>query len=263
MTIGLWGGNMNELDAKQFVHLPTGIKILALAMLLGGMAASLAVIYLFFDSTGSRDWGLIGISGGQFMLTTFVVALVLFYSQTDANIDTLSRSADRFLAADGVLGGALARVTPADGQPLRVERGSRRDLFGYDYALLDRKGATVMRLWCGLNVNRFIVIYRLADPLHETRGRATFVARLRAIFAFSFGGAEAVSYKVNYEPVPDLPNQVSVWLSVATEADLLTNPALKLFWSQDIAMMTESVLRTALRHTDDVRLETVARPLPL
>lgn len=254
---------MGDIDAKQFVHLPGWIKLLALVMLLGGLAASVVVIYLFFGDDGSRDWVLIGISGGQFMLTTFVVALILFFSQTDANIATLRDSARRFLAADGALGAALGQVTLADGAPLRVAQGERLDLFGHDYALLDAAGNMVLRLWCGLNVNRFIIIYRFADPHHLTRPRDAFVARLRAILAFSLGGAEAVNYKVNYEPVPGSPDLVSVWLTVSTQEDLLTNPALKLFWSQDIAMMTESVLRTALRHVDEVRLETRTLPLPL
>lgn len=254
---------MGNLDAKHFVHLPRWTKIVALFMLLGGLTASALVIYLFFDSGGSRDWVVIGISGGQFMLTSFVVALVLFFSQTDANIGTLRASARQFLAADGVLGVALGQITLADGAPLTVEQGDRADLFGHDYALQDAADTPVMRLWCGLNVNRFIVIYRVADPRAPERNRAAFIARLREIFAFSLGGAEAVNYKVNYEPVPGAGDLVSIWLTVTTQEDLLTNPSLKLFWSQDIAMMTESVLRTALRHTDDVRLETATRPLPL
>lgn len=40
------------------------------------------------------------------------------------------------------------------------------------------------------------------------------------------------------------------------------NPGEKLFWSNDIAMMTESFLRTAQRNADWVRLSKIpARPL--
>ena len=231
--------------------------------MIGGLAASVVVIVLFFNARGNRDWVLIGIGGGQFMLTSLVVAVVLFFSPTDANIATLRRSAAHFLAADGTLGAALSRITLADGTPLHAVQGERADLFGHDYALDDGDGATVVRLWCGLNVNRFIVIYRLANPHVATVGQEAFVARLKQIFAFSLGGAASVGYAVNYEGVPGAGDLVSVWLTVATGEDLLTNPALKLFRAQDIAMMTESFLRTALRHADEVRLETRTLPLPL
>lgn len=56
---------MGSLDAKHFVHLPHWTKLLCLLLLTGGLAASVAVIALFFDSGGNRDWVLIGISGGQ------------------------------------------------------------------------------------------------------------------------------------------------------------------------------------------------------
>ena len=46
-----------------------------------------------------------------------------------------------------------------------------------------------------------------------------------------------------------------------TEPDLLTNPLQKLFWSQDVAMMTESFIRTALRN--GLNLTTRCRPAPL
>ena len=42
---------------------------------------------------------------------------------------------------------------------------------------------------------------------------------------------------------------------------LLTNPLQKLFWSQDVAMMTESFMRTALRN--GLNLTTRCKPAPL
>ena len=42
---------------------------------------------------------------------------------------------------------------------------------------------------------------------------------------------------------------------------LLTNPLQKLFWSQDVAMMTESFIRTALRN--GLNLARRCKPAPL
>ena len=44
-------------------------------------------------------------------------------------------------------------------------------------------------------------------------------------------------------------------------ANFSTNPLQKLFWSQDVAMMTESFIRTALRN--GLNLTTRCKPAPL
>lgn len=246
------------IDAKQFLHMPTWAKLLCLLLLASGIIASAGLIIRFFGSDGgNRDWLLIGFSGGQFLITTFVIALVLFVSQTDANIGNLRARADNFLSV--ILPEALARITLDDetAEPITVVRNDRRDIFGYDY-MLYCGGEKVIRLWCGLNVHRLIVIYRM-----QASGRtvAARVKKLQEVFAFSLGGAESVNYKVSFEPLPGDESTISVWLTVATEKDLLTDPALKLFWSQDIAMMTESLLRTARRNADKVTLDQ-SRPRP-
>ncbi|MDF7774392.1 hypothetical protein P1X14_03965 [Sphingomonas sp. AOB5] len=248
------------VDAKHFIHLPGWAKALCLGLLGIGIVASISIVFRFFNGHGNTDWLLIGISGAQFLITTFVIATVLFVSQTDANIGNLRKRAEHFL--DEILPTALSRVTPDDAGATgcEVTRGTRCDIFGYDY-LLHRDGQPLARLWCGVNVSRLIVIYRVRNP--DPEGDVTaFVERLKRIFRFSLGGAESVGYKVSYEPLPSSREVVSIWLTVATEKDFLTDPALKLFWSQDIAMMTESLIRTALRHKDELRLELKTLPRP-
>lgn len=253
------------LDAKQFIHLPAWAKALCLATLACGIAASLAVMVRFWGTGDSRDWVLIGISGVQFLVTTFVVVVVLFLSQTDANIATLEARAEAFLA--DILPRALARITldEDDGTqattPLTVARGERRDIFGHDYAIGSSDGP-LMRLWLGVNVSRIIVIYRFVDPV-ASRPMDAFVAALHQVFRFSFAGAEAVGYDPPHvEPLAGVARTVSVWLTASVQPDFLTDPAAKLFWSQDVAMMCESILRTARRHRDDVRLDLTTRPRP-
>lgn len=53
----------------------------------------------------------------------------------------------------------------------------------------------------------------------------------------------------------------SIWLTAPAEKGLLTNPTEKLFWAQDIAMMTGSFLRAALRNGIELRTDAKAAPL--
>ncbi len=248
------------LDAKHFVHLPRWAKALCLGTLALALLAALAVVARSLG-TGDQDWLLIGISGVQFLATTFVIAVVLFVSQTDANIATLRARAEQFLI--DTLPAALARITLADPQapPLTVSRGVHSDIFGYDYAI-EQGGVPLLRFWCGVNVGRMIVIYRFADP-EPTLPIGDFAERVQRVFHFSLGGAAAVGYKPSFEPLPGSAGAVSMLRTVVTQPDFLTDPAVKLFWSQDVAMMTESILRTGLRHEGEVRLDVASRPHPL
>lgn len=267
------------IDAKNLVHLPLWAKLICLCALSLGIVTSIGFTVRFFGANDSRDWVLIGITSMQFLITTLVVAVVLFASQTDANIATLSKRAETFLSS--TLPEALDRVTLDDEGATRIvaERGRLRDIFGYDYELRRRvesgRGELLMRLWCGVNVGRLIVIYRFSDPSRAVpldgspdaartlRSPGDFIKELETIFRFSFSGAEAAGYKKpHFEPLPSDNGIVSAWLTADTTPEFLTDPAAKLFWSQDIAMMIESVLRTALRHPTEVALDLSTRPRP-
>lgn len=247
-------------DSKQFIYLPLWTKVAVTGLFCIGLIVSLTMIIRFLGSSYDFDWLLLGFSGAQFGLTALATFLVLCFSQTDANIRNLERRTENFLRE--VMPDKLSRITFPDmvEQRLTVRCGEVRDLFGYPIEICDGD-RSVMRLWCGVNVSRIIVIYRMENPCRVSQ--ANFIKRLQRIFAFSLGGAETVGYAVNYEPVPDRPNLVSVWVTVAASPDLLTDSAQKLFWAQDIAMMTETILRTAKRHSEQVRPDLTTFPAPL
>lgn len=248
-------------DSRQIIYLPFWTKAVVTILFVIGLAVSLAVIVRFIGSDDSLDWLLLGVSGVQFGMTALATFLVLCFSQTDANIRNLERRTEQFLRQ--VVPDKLGRITypGMTADRLAVSCGERRDLFGYPIEIADA-GRPILRLWCGVNVSRIIVIYRVENPRPGV-SKANFLERLRQIFAFTLGGAEAVGYAVNYEPVPGSPKLVSIWVTVAASPDLLTDSAQKLFWAQDIAMMTESLLRTARRHADEVRPDLVTQPAPL
>lgn len=249
----------SSLDAKRLVYLPLWARIFCIVTLGVGLVLSSAVVIGYFGSSDNRDWVLIGLTSAQFLITTLVIAVVLFVSQTDATIGDLTKRTDQFLSV--TLPSALASISVDDeAASYAVVRSRRIDIFGRDYTVT-RNGIPVIRLWFGVNVSRVIVIYRVIDPNPIHDGEA-FLKVLNTTFRFTLGGAKAVGYKTSIEPIANLPGHVSIWLTAPTDADFLTNPMQKLFWAQDVAMMTESMLRTALRHPLEVRLDLQNRPGP-
>ncbi len=238
----------SNLDSRNIVHLPTWAKIAVVATLGVGFVLCVAVVVRFFGVKDNTDWLLLGVGSIQFIITALIASIIVFFSQNDANIKSLKDRTSNFL--NSVLKEALEQIT-FDGMisiKLNVKVDKRRDLFGHEFTILD--GSTpVLRMWCGLNVHRLIVIYHFVNPDPET-GSSDFANVLETVFRFTFGGAKALKYSVSYEPVPDKMNLVSVWATVAGERGLLTDPAEKLFWAQDVAMMTESVIRTSQRNAD-------------
>lgn len=152
-------------------------------------------------------------------------------------------------------------------------------------------------IWVGFNVHRIFMIYFIDRPSPERldellfkrsleknekgmiksntissaeiiqapveRNDDPFISLIKEIFSFTFGGAEKVGFHVNYEPaLIQGKDIVSIWASVQVDPELLMNPGQKLFWANDVAMMTESFLRTALRNSPYVQLSQIpARPL--
>jgi hypothetical protein len=175
---------------------------------------------------------------------------------------------------------------------------AKKDIFGRLYTCRIGEGKNALiptfKLWLGLNVYRIFVIYLIEvqpDNAHFAAWRANRVSSAAApgphgrdtsangddtsardadfatwlreeAFKFTFGGAEKVGYSANFECVQfGADRLVSIWLTVEAAPNFLTNPAQKLFWSQDIAMMTESYIRTALRH--ELELQVVHSPGPI
>ncbi len=84
------------------------------------------------------------------------------------------------------------------------------------------------------------------------------------IFSFTFGGAEKIGFHTFYERAqPDGHDVVSIWMSATAKDVFLTSPSEKLFWAQDVAMMTQSFLRTAIRYKGEVNIATLVDPGPL
>jgi hypothetical protein len=251
-------GEFANLDSRMLLYVPGWARRLAIVVLV--LLFALSVVLCVYVVFGERELGievlLVGLSILQTSAAGIAFVIVLFYSRRDANMSTLVEQSDEFLQKH--VRQALQKVSvPA----LSIERfkvldGGSKDVFGHLFVM---EGGTLrIPVWVGLNVHRLFVIYYVARDPAET----DFAARVKDIFAFTFGGAMETGFKANFEPaVVDGEAILSIWLHVRTEHDLLTNPLQKLFWSQDVAMMTESFIRTALR--SGLNLTTRCKPAPL
>ncbi len=242
------------IDSKQIVYLPLWVKLIAIMLLAGGLAVGTFVSLSFIGVPDRTDWILLALSGTQFAATGLMFAIIIFFGERDSSVKDLMGRSDDFLAIH--VRNALASVSLSNGHVVRCEVGDRRDIFGRHFVLTSDD--VTMRLWVGINVRRIFVIYFVRDMSAET----DYIARLKDCFKFTLGGAEQVGFKAHYEraSVQGEPI-VSIWLSAEMQPHTLTDPAEKLFWAQDVAMMSESFLRTAIRN--NIRFDTEAPPAPL
>lgn len=240
------------MDSRSFLHVPKSVRVASITLLIVvlTLAVCTTAYYLSLDNPKDpkySDWILLGMSVVHMALSGFAIALLLFYTEREVGTDTLREKTAYFL--DHLLPQTLAEISPdyaSRGICCTVVPLGRSDIFGAGYEL--KSQAHSLRLWVGLNVSRIIVIYWIRVP--EGEGSDSFAARLKANFHFTFGGAEKVGFSTNFESAVSPLGQpiVSIWSSVKPAENLLLQPSDRLFWMQDIAMMTASFWRTALRH---------------
>lgn len=254
---------LKELDARQVVYLPQWARVAVMGVL-GLLAISACVAALgFFFMPAYQDKITATLSIAQTAAGAFAVILFVLFAERQLNTDKLYQKTDIFLEKKMVESLSMIEVPQVKrGHTLRVtvlERaqtihGGRKDIYGANYELsLDDFR---MRMWIGINVKRLSVIYffKAVD--------AQSADTLKDICHFTFSGASKLGYDTNFQHAEvDGEQLVSVWSTVMADNVILGNPAEQLFWSQDIAMMTQSIARTAVRHQLD--LNTLAEPGPL
>lgn len=247
------------IDSKSIVYLPRWLKVLALPFFLGLIAFSVYVCVAFIGTPDRSDWILIALSLTQLSVTAFVITLVLIFGERDANLEALTGKTHKLLQDQ--LPMVLAKIQDSEGNRAQVSHSAVNNIFGTNYHI--QTPSIEAKLWVGLNVDRVIICYFLARTLPTEQ--------MRQIFRYTFGGAESVGYKVNFEEATIKATDeeiLSIWCTwpaiqdgsnLATE--LLSNPEKKLFIIQDIAMMTQSFIRTAERN--NLVILTGADPGPL
>ncbi|MFD2264499.1 hypothetical protein ACFSM5_16460 [Lacibacterium aquatile] len=287
------------IESKNIIYLPSKIKIALTGLLITLFLASLFVSIVLVLTEDKTDTILFCLSLAQLTCGAILVGAIAIYSERDAGIKVIRGQANDFL--DITVAEALEQVSitddrhqnfhffkldkPSDGQP----NSQKRDIFGRIYSgkFIDQNGTEIrFKLWCGLNVYRIFAIYWLKndflnpsfvdwrkhntehyesiedDPTEQALAIAYSAWLQSQVFKFTFGSIDKLGFSTNFEPVRcDSEWYTSMWFTVTTDQDLLANPSLKLFWAQDLAMMTESYVRTALRQ--GLNIDSPIDPGPL
>ena len=252
------------LDAQQVVYLPRWARFAVLAILATlTLSASLTALIFMVARNDLKETVVPLMSIAQTAAGAFAIVVFALFAERQLSTQRLHGKTDEFLEVQ--LRDALSRIELPQikkGETVRVNvlkredtiHGGRKDIYGANYDLYLEHFK--MRMWVGINVKRLSVIYFV--HLKSTDE----VEHLQQIFKFTFSGAESVGYRTNFEAV-EIEGEliVSMWSTVTAEQAILGNPAEQLFWVQDVAMMTQSVARTAIRSKID--LCTVAEPGPL
>ena len=251
------------LDAKQIVYLPRWARIAVMAILglLAVSACAAAVGFFFIPAYHEKITAALSIA--QTAAGAFAVVLFVLFAERQLNTDKLNQKTDIFLEQQ--MPHSLAKIEIPQLKPGHtinvhvLERantihGGRKDIFGANYEL--SMDEFRMRMWIGINVKRLSVIYFVAVSAESE------LAKIEKSFHFTFAGAAKLGYDTNFQYV-DLGSEklISIWTTVTADNVILGNPAEQLFWIQDVAMMTQSFIRTAVR--DNIQINTLTEPGPL
>lgn len=259
--------NLNQphnLDAQQIIFLPLWARIALLVLLaLLGLCAIGAGLHFLFSTPEASERVVPLMAIAQTAIGAFAIMVFVLFAERQLSTTRLYEKTNLFL--DKHLVESLSRieipqlqaeqtVTVKPVTRASTVHGRRKDIFGCNYhlALADFQ----MKFWIGLNVKRLSVIYfvKVSGPQD--------IEKLKEVFRFTFSGAEKVGYHTHFEHAR-LGDEhiVSMWSTVFAEHAILGNPAEQLFWTQDIAMMTQSLARTAVRSQIDLNPSVEPGPL--
>lgn len=251
------------LDAKQVIYLPLWARygVMAILGLLAITACFTAVGFYFFPQHRNEVTPILSIA--QTAAGGFAVVLFVLFAERQLSTPRLHQKTDEFLEKHMV--DALSKIEIPQikqGHTVNVNvvkredtvHGGRKDIYGANYHISLEQFR--MQMWIGINVKRLSVIF-FTEAQSEND-----ISRLQEIFKFTFGGAAKLGYEVNFE-FAEIGEEklISIWTTVMAENAILGNPAEQLFWVQDVAMMTQSVIRTAIRNK--INLNTRHEPSPL
>ncbi len=237
------------VDSKNLITLPPVVRALLIALLLAIFLGGTWLVWWNIGKEGFRDWVVVGMSILQMASTGLLVAIVLFFAEADVSVKSLQCKTKRWLLV--ALPEQMGKITLDGTTPVAVlAPQGLRDIFGAQYEI-DAPGndcfpGARIRCWVGLNVNRVIVIY-------WSSGTAT--TTLEAAFRPTFVGASSVGWTpatFQEEPI-DGRLVTSIWTTWTIQGEgFLKDPEKQLFVAQDIAMMTQSLLRSAARKGIDM-----------
>lgn len=245
------------------VHVPAWLRWGMLA-LLGALVIAFSIsFFIGLNRPGFSNWSMAAASIVQIALAGLAYIALLFFTESAQSPDALQKKADFVLLS--LLPERLRRITDMQDASMQVAvRDRPSGIVGRIYELASPDAR--LKLWVGLNVRRVIVAYFCARP--DALNDEQFLQLLRRVFHDTTGGAEAVGYDPPHLQLESVGVERfgAIWLTWdmgkdGRAGDFLTHAPSQLFFAQDVALMTQSFVRTAQRA--GLTLWTDTDPTPL
>lgn len=253
------------MEAGSLLHLPRKLKQgIALVLAVGFCASTGFLVFVIAREPADSPLLPSAISLFQFIATGSALSVIAFFSSKNIDSTELLAQTSRFLVEEMPLAFRSALIV----RPMNEENWSVtnwvaqvsqavvqtdhvRGTASATYSV-QAFGAKI-RLRVTLNAFRFVVLYYIAMRKHSP-------ADIEKIIDLVTAGAKTVGYSHRVATNPGLEGEgewIEVYFYKTTDKDLLLDTSSRLFWSQDIAVMTKSMLlqlqrgRVSLEDSDD------------
>ena len=214
------------------------------------------VAYSLTKGAGTEVYFSSGVSMFQFAVTGFALALVALFSSKTVSTDELMKQTTLFLTKEmprackgAILVGSLDESTWStekvieDESQVEVKVDHVRGSPSATYSVTWRGSAIKMRVT--LNAFRFVVLYYV--PKTDDMAQSQVSEAIEMVTS----GAETVGYSsrlATNREIDGTDQFVEIYFFKTVDRDLLLDTSARLFWSQDIAVMTKSMLIQLGRH---------------
>lgn len=245
------------MQSGSLLHLPTSIKRIVVASLAVGFMVSVGLLISSFvlGKEGTEQLA-IAVSLFQFLATGTALAIVAFYSAKSIGTAHLLAHTTAFLIDEMPRAFKASLLTSSLNEKdwstsrqideiatavVKIDhvRGTPSATYG-----IEALGSHI-QMRVTLNAFRFVVLYYV--PCKGSVSVETVSTAIELVKV----GAESAGYsvKVATNPAPDRQTHfIEIYFYRTAEQDLLLDTSARLFWSQDIAVMTKSMLLQLQRH---------------
>lgn len=236
----MWG----NMDAKQFIYLPSWFKVVSVFLLSSIIIFSILLTVYFIDKQNMQDWILVTMSVTHIAASSLVVGGALMFSNREASGENIKSVNKGFLEKYIIdahqeinipISGGLEKVSISK---FKIDAGI---LGGYTFSA-GGKDFAHFKVQC--NVKRVTVLYFL--PESNVLDWEQFWSAFGDCFGRAHHVGWEVRYSIGYEEFNKSKNLIIVAM-IMMDDDFLMNPAQKIFLSQDIAQMTRSFVLSGIR----------------
>lgn len=236
-------------DAGKIIYTPLWLRALAIVVLSTALLISFYAILVFINQTDRETYVLTAMALAQISASGLVLLLIVFYSRREVGMKGIVSKNDLFLSKE--LPEALKKISRhhvfdwsvRKSISLKVDHVPGELLAFYELKVKH----SVIRMSVSFNVRRMVVIYHFPSPEsgdldHLEQIFETVISGAKnagydfAIRVSNFGYTDGSQYNTLYFYCNNLPD------------DFLLDPLQKLYWVNDVSLMTRSVLIDTIKH---------------